>query len=64
MVGVGKWQNSCTTTYSCAGGGIAHSRRAKASVPVRRLQDPQRVFMSRTAMRGMRPPGQLAANSG
>ena len=40
VVGWAKWQNSCTTTYSCAGGGIAHSRRAKASVPVRRLQDP------------------------
>ena len=35
-----------------------------ASVPVRRLQEPQRVRMSRTAMRGKAPPGQLAANCG
>ena len=41
-----------------------HSRRLNASVPVRKLQDPQRVFISRTTMRGIRPPGQSAANSG
>ena len=38
--GWAKWQNSCTTTYSCAASGITQSRRAKASVPVRRLHDP------------------------
>ena len=62
--GWAKWQNSCTTTYSCAASGITQSRRAKASVPVRRLHDPQRVVMSRTAILGIRPPGQLAANCG
>ena len=55
---------SCTTTYSCAGSGIVQSRRANASVPVRRLHDPQRVFISRTAILGIAPPGQVAANCG
>ena len=48
----------------CAGSGIVQSRRANASVPVRRLHDPQRVFMSRTAILGIAPPGQVAANCG
>ena len=62
--GWAKWQNSCTTTYSCAAGGITQSRCANASVPVRRLQEPQRVCMSRTAILGICPPGHTAANCG
>ena len=42
----------------------AGSRRAKHSVPVFREQLPHRVLMSRTAMRGISPRGQVAANSG
>ena len=64
MVGVGKMAELMYYNIFLRGQGCPHSRRAKANVPVFKLQLPQRVVISRTAILGICPPGQVAANWG